>query len=65
METNWAELFTAVFSSRKFNNFFGGVDFVLPDGKKTNIKIDSYQKKSRLEGYRLSKYSFKKASVFG
>jgi hypothetical protein len=58
METDWAELFIAVLASRKFTKFFDGVDLVLPDGKKTNIKIHSYHKSPRLEGFRFSKFSF-------
>lgn len=58
VETNWAELFIAVLSSRKFTKFFDGVEFVLPDGKKTKIKIESYHKGTRADGFRISKFSF-------
>ena len=63
METNLAELFIAVLSSRKFTKFFDGVEFALPDGKKTKIKIESYHKGTRLDGFRFSKFSFEAKAI--
>lgn len=52
------EQFTAVLSSRRFTRFFDGADFLLPDGTRTRIKIESYSKPIRAEGYRFAKFSF-------
>lgn len=55
---NLVEQFVAVLSSRRFTQFFDGVDFVLPDGKKSHFKIENYSKPIRIEGYRFAKFSF-------
>ena len=58
MKQSLLEQFNAVLSSRRFTRFFDGVDFVLPDGTQTRIKIESYSKPVRAEGYRFAKFSF-------
>ena len=58
METGFAELFTAVLSSRKFKKFFDGVDFTFPNGEKITLKVAYHRKGTRLAGYQFSKFSF-------
>jgi hypothetical protein len=58
VKTNWAEIIRGLCSGEKFNKFFSGVDFKLPNGKSIQIKVESTFRRKNVIGLRLSKHSF-------